>query len=139
MAIFKFTKDGVTETIVQDSSQFVYYPDGKTKYYGVTRVVYYHDHLYPPALIKVNDKKYIIPTWQEVHPETKLSDIVWEKPEVKKEIKETKEFPSKSDPSVVYKATKTTLVTGEVKFWCNCPGRWRAKDGECKHVKAMKL
>ena len=22
-------------------------------------------------------------------------------------------------------------------FYCNCPGRWRAHDGKCKHIKAL--
>lgn len=137
MAIFKFIKDGVEEIITQDSSAFTYKPDGKTKSYAVQRVMYYHEHPYPPALININDKKYIIPTWQEVHPETKLSDIIHVKPEVKKPVKEVKEFTSKSDPTITYKATRTTYPSGEVKHYCNCPGKWRAKDGMCKHLKSF--
>ena len=22
-------------------------------------------------------------------------------------------------------------------YYCNCPGRWRAFDGKCKHIKAL--
>jgi hypothetical protein len=139
MAIFKVWKDGEFEEVIQDSTQFTYIPDGKTKSVSIQRMVYYHNHHFPPSLvISSSGKKYIVPTWTEVHPATQLSDVVWEKPEVKKEVKETKEFRSKSDPTIVYKTIKTTLVTGEQKFWCNCQGRWRAKDGECKHIKEMK-
>ena len=52
MAIFKFTKDGVEETIVQEPSSFSYKPDGKTKFYDVQRIVYYHKHWIPPGLPK---------------------------------------------------------------------------------------
>ena len=82
-------------------------------------------------------KKYIVPTWEEVHPDTTFEDVFHIKPELKKPIKETKTFPSKSDPSVTYKATVTTYPSGEVKMHCQCPGKWRAKDGMCKHLKAF--
>tara|TARA_R110001592_G_scaffold43935_1_gene141969 strand:- start:27 stop:467 length:441 start_codon:yes stop_codon:yes gene_type:complete len=145
MAIFRIYRDGVKEIIVQDSSAFTFVPDGKTKSYSVTRVVYYHEHWMPPSLLNIGGKKYIIPfskrtnssTWTEVHPETTLADVVWKKPEVKQPIKETKTFPSKSDPSVTYKSTRTIYPSGEIKHYCNCPGKWRAKDGMCKHLKSF--
>ena len=137
MAIFRFYKDGVKEIIVQDSSAFTFVPDGKTRSYAVTRVIYYHKHWMPPSLIKINNKKYIIPTWVEVHPSTTLTDVVWKKPEVKQPVKESKTFPSKSDPTITYKATRTTYPSGEVKMYCPCPGRWRAKSGMCRHLKSF--
>ena len=50
MAIFKVIKDGVEEIIAQESSAFIYKPDGKTKSYAVQRVMYKqnpgcHQHL----------------------------------------------------------------------------------------------
>ena len=137
MAIFKITKDGVTKTVSQESSQFTIIPDGKTKFYSIQRVMYKHEYWMPPALINIGDKKYIVPTWKEVHPDTTFEDVFHIKPERKKPVKETKTFPSKSDPTITYKATRTTYPSGEVKHYCNCPGKWRAKSGMCKHLKSF--
>lgn len=137
MALFKFIKDGVEEIIAQDSSAFTFKPDGKTKSYAVQRIMYKQDHWMPPAFVSVGDKKYLMPNWVEVHPEAQLSDVIHVKPEVKHPVKEVKEFTSKSDPSITYKATRTIYPSGEVKHYCNCPGKWRAKDGMCKHLKSF--
>ena len=140
MAIFKFTKDGVEEIIAQESSAFTYKPDGKTKSYAVQRIVYYHKHWIPPGLLNSRGKKYIVPTWTEVHPATELSDVMWKRPErkVQKPDVITKKFTSKSNPDITYTSKKTMLPTGKVQYSCNCPGVWRAKSRECKHMKEMK-
>ena len=140
MAIFKFTKDGVEEIIAQESSAFTYKPDGKTKSYAVQRIVYYHKHWIPPGLLNSRGKKYIVPTWTEVHPATELSDVMWKRPErkVQKPDVITKKFTSKSNPDIIYTSKKTMLPTGKVQYSCNCPGVWRAKSRECKHMKEMK-
>ena len=138
MAIFKVTKDGVSKTITQESSQYTYKPDGKTKFYDVQRIVYYHNHRIAPIFVNLNDKRYLMPSWTEVHSSTEFNDVIWNKPDVKEEIKEVKTFYSSSNPNIKYKTTKITSLKGEVRFGCNCPGRWRAKNGECKHIKEMK-
>tara|TARA_R110002050_G_scaffold89491_1_gene188395 strand:+ start:135 stop:563 length:429 start_codon:yes stop_codon:yes gene_type:complete len=140
MAIFKVIKDGVEEIIVQESSAFTYKPDGKTKSYAVQRIVYYHKHWIPPGLLNSRGKKYIVPTWTEVHPATELSDVMWKRPErkVQKPDVITKKFTSKSNPDIIYTSKKTMLPTGKVQYSCNCPGVWRAKSRECKHIKEMK-
>jgi len=140
MAIFKFTKDGVEETIVQESSAFSYKPDGKTKSYAVQRVMYKQKSWIPPAFVNIRDKKYLVPEWIEVHPKTQLSDVMWERPErkVQKPDVTTKKFTSKSNPDITYTAKKTMLPTSKVQYSCNCPGVWRAKSRECKHIKEMK-
>ena len=79
-----------------------------------------------------------MPSWTEVHPSTEFNDVIWNKPDVKEEIKEVKISHSSSNPNIKYKTTKITSSTGEMRFGCNCPGRWRAKNGECKHIKEMK-
>jgi len=137
MALFKFIKDGVEEIIAQDSSAFTFKPDGKTKSYAVQRIMYKQDHWMPPAFVNLGGKKYLMPKWVEVHPEAQLSDVIYTKPEIKKPVKEVKEFTSKSDPTITYKATRTIYPSGEVKYYCNCPGKWRAKDGMCKHLKSF--
>ena len=140
MAIFKVIKDGVEEIIAQDSSAYTYKPDGKTKFYAVQRVIYKQDSWMPPAFINVGGKKYLMPKWVEVHPETQFSDVIWEKPklEIKQPQMVTKTFVSKSNPEITYEARKVTLPTKEVTYSCNCPGVWRSKTRECKHIKELK-
>ena len=136
MAIFKVIKDGVEEIITQESSAYTFKPDGKTKSYAVQRIMYKHDHWMPPAFIRVRGKQYLVPTWTEVHPEAQLSDVMWKRPErkVKKPNVIVKKFTSKS----TYTTKKTILPTGKIQYSCNCPGVWRSKTRECKHIKEMK-
>ena len=140
MAIFQVIKDGVKEVVTQDSTQFSYKPDGKTKSYAVQRIMYKQNSWMPPAFVNIRDKKYLIPEWIEVHPEAQLSDVMWKRPErkVQKPDVITKKFTSKSNPDITYTAKKTMLSTGKVQYSCNCPGVWRAKSRECKHIKEMK-
>jgi hypothetical protein len=110
-------------------------PKGLGNYIGVRIFKYEYKHeLYPPGLIKLKGKKYIVPGWQEVLPETTLQDITWVKPEVKKPKLErnTWEFKSSSSTSI-YKVTQV----GD-KISCNCPGYWVSKTRECKHIKEVK-
>jgi len=99
---------------------------------------YTHPTLPPLLLISpVNGQKYIVPTWQKVHPETTLNDIEWIKPEVIKEPveKETWKFESSSEKGLFYRVKKQ----GD-KLTCNCSGFWRAKDRNkgCKHVQEVR-
>ena len=95
----------------------------------------YHHELNPPSLANIGGKKYILPTWQEVLPETELSDIKWVKPKPKVKQEPIIEIhTSSSDPSQTY---KTTYYPESGKFHCNCPGRWRAFDNRCKHIKSL--
>ena len=97
---------------------------------------YDYEHHMPPTLYTshVDGQKYIVPTWQKVHPKTTLKDIEWIKPEVVKPVveKNTWKFESASDPGHFY----TVRQTG-IKLTCNCSGFWRAKDRRCKHVKEV--
>jgi len=140
MAIFKVIKDGVEEIIAQESSAFIYKPDGKTKSYAVQRVMYKQKSWMPPAFVNIRGKKYLVPEWVEVHPKAQLSDVMWKRPErkVQKPDVITKKFTSKSNPDITYTSKKTMLPTGKVQYSCNCPGVWRAKSRECKHIKEMK-
>tara|TARA_R110000772_G_scaffold38885_2_gene91459 strand:- start:849 stop:1286 length:438 start_codon:yes stop_codon:yes gene_type:complete len=139
MAIFKVYNDGKEETVIQKSSRFTFNNNGKIAFKSVTRVLYYHKHPISPALVDLNNKRYIVPLWTEVHPSTTLDDIIHLQPEVKSTTTKTKSFKSSSNPKVKYKTSTTILPTGKVTYNCNCPGRWRAKDGECKHIKSVKL
>jgi len=41
---------------------------------------------------------------------------------------------SGSNPDIVY---KTSYYPSSNNYYCNCPGKWMAKDGKCKHIKAL--
>lgn len=120
-----------------NSSQFSYKPKGLGPFVGVRRFKYTYEHpIMPPSLFVDQDgKKFIVPTWQEVLPETTLSDIEWIKPEKLVEKTEKKEwlFESKSDPGHFYKVTQVS----DFKVKCTCTGQYRAKDRKCRHMKEV--
>ena len=59
-------------------------PNGFGSFIAVKVFKYeYHHELNPPSLANIGGKKYLLPTWQEVLPETELSDIKWVKPKPK--------------------------------------------------------
>ena len=111
-------------------------PSGLGCYISVRMFKYEYKHeLIPPSLADIGGKRYILPTWQEVLPETELSDIKWIKPEPKIKQEPIVEISaSSSNPNKTY---KTVYYPESGKFHCNCPGRWRAFDGKCKHIKAL--
>jgi hypothetical protein len=99
----------------------------------------YEHHSLPPTLFvsPVSGKKFIVPIWKEVHPQTTLADIEWIKP-VKVEVpveKGTWTFESSSEKGIFYKVTKQ----GD-KLTCNCSGFYRCKDRNkgCKHVQEVR-
>ena len=96
----------------------------------------YEHHSLPPTLLvsPVSGKKFIVPTWQEVHPQTTLSDINWVKPVKVEPVveKNTWTFESSSDPGHFY-----TVKQSGFKYSCNCPGVWRSKERKCKHIKQV--
>jgi len=129
-----------TRILYTESMPFSINPKG----FGDTIIVqvfkYKHEHHLPPTLfIDTKGKKYILPTWVEVVPETTLSDIEWTQPKLKGEVKQVKvesntyRFESKSEPGSFYTVTQK----GD-KLKCDCPGTWRAKNRECKHILEVK-
>lgn len=96
---------------------------------------YEYEHSYmPPALVIMSQQKYIVPSWQKVHPNTTLADIEWikpAKPEPPKEKNKWK-FESASEPGVFYFVKQSGS-----KLTCTCSGFWRAKDRRCKHIKEV--
>jgi len=104
----------------------------------VFRYTYEH-HSLPPTLFvsPVSGKKFIVPTWQEVHLQTTLSDIEWIRP-VKVEVpveKGTWMFESSSDPGHFY-----TVKQSGLKLTCNCSGFYRCKDRNkgCVHCQKVR-
>lgn len=87
----------------------------------------------PVSLINSHRQRYILPGWIPCHPKTELSDITWIKksPEKEKEINTWRFKSSSGDGEYVTKRNG-------FKYTCNCPGVWRSKDRECKHIKEVK-
>ena len=122
------------------STTYSFKPSSSLTSHGVYVFKYtYEHHSLPPTLLisPISGKKFIIPTWQEVHPQTTLADIEWIKP-VKIEVpieKETWKFESSSEPGTFYKVRKQ----GD-KLICNCNGFFRCKDKVkgCKHMQEVR-
>jgi len=89
------------------------------------RFKYKYEHpVMPPTIFKHNGKTYLMPLWKEVIEGTTVEDIDW--------IIEMNV--SGSNPDIKY---KTSYYPGSNNYYCNCPGKWMAKDGKCKHIKAL--
>jgi hypothetical protein len=90
----------------------------------------------PPRLYQARDNKiYIMPAWIEVTSDTTMDDIEWIKP-----VYEPKTITSSAavwKPELGENKYNTRFDAAANKYFCGCPGFWRAK-GECKHVKALK-
>ena len=96
---------------------------------------YYIESSIPPSLVNTLSGKYIVPGWVSCHPNTELSDIKWIPKITKKEqVKEIDTWRFKSSSGDGEYVTKRNGF----KYTCNCPGVWRAKDRECKHIKEVK-
>ena len=118
-----------------DGEAFSYNPRGLGRFVAVRRFKYTYEHtLIPPGLFTdQKGDKYIVPTWQKVHPETTLNDIEWVKPEKIEPKQEPETWKFKSSSSDV---TYTVRKVG-VNYKCNCPGFYRAFDRRCKHIKQV--
>jgi hypothetical protein len=88
-----------------------------------------------PGIAKVKGKTFITPGWVPCHPNTELSDINWiQKVPKEEKLKEIDTWRFKSSSGDGEYVTKKNGF----KYTCNCPGVWRAKDKECKHIKEVK-
>ena len=111
-------------------------PSGLGGYINVRMFKYEYKHeLIPPSLADIGGKRYILPTWQEVLPETELKDIKWIKPKPK--VKQEPIIETHTSSSNADKTYKTAYYPESGKFYCDCMGRFRARDGRCKHIKAL--
>lgn len=142
MALWKFTnlnKYGNPRSRIifrPDGEAFGFNPKGFGPFVNVQRFKYEHKHaIIPPGLVISNGKKYIVPTWKEVDPNTTLNDIQWVRPKVKVTKSKTIVKISKSSSSDAEYTTKYYPDSG--KYHCDCPGTWRTR-GNCKHVKQMR-
>ncbi len=128
-----------TRIIHNDTTSLSINPSGFGSFIAVSVFKYEYEHpiLAPSLFVSLKGDKYIVPTWQKVHPKTELKDIIWKKTKIKKDKteKKTSKFASSSSDSV-YKVTKVDSAT----LKCNCPGFYRAKDRNkgCKHVQKVR-
>jgi hypothetical protein len=88
-----------------------------------------------PGIVIIRGKKFITPGFIPCHPNTELSDIKWiQKISKQEQVKEIDTWRFKSSSGDGEYVTKRNGF----KYSCNCPGVWRAKDRECKHIKEVK-
>ena len=87
---------------------------------------------YPPMIVNISDKTYVLPVWLRVPQGTTLNQVEWEK-----EI-----LIPKADPNIIQVASSSGEGKYQIQkigntYKCNCPGYWRSKDRICKHIKQI--
>jgi hypothetical protein len=126
---YKTYKDGTkTEEIFYNkTSNFTYTPEADVVSHLVHIFKYEVGGTMPPSVTTLNGKRYIVPSWIEVHPQTELSDVVYKQPQKR----------PRADIVEKIGGYKTTFNSTTGKFKCSCMGFWRSK-GNCKHVKELR-
>tara|TARA_R110000803_G_scaffold99288_1_gene167336 strand:- start:319 stop:762 length:444 start_codon:yes stop_codon:yes gene_type:complete len=121
-----------------DNTAFGINPRGLGPFISVSRFKYVSRATFNPALVDIGGKRYMVPDWIEVIPETTLNDISKAEPETRGRTKgKTKNIIVKTPSSSSDEIYTTTYYPNSEKYYCDCPGTWRTK-GNCKHVKKMK-
>lgn len=141
MALWKFTnlnKHGNYRTRIIHTEGALSIPgSGLGPSVFANRFKYKYTHpVMSPGLLDLNGKKYLMPLWKEVDPNTTLDDIEWIKPLMKKQEPIIEMNVSGSNPDIKY---KTSYYPDSGNYYCNCPGKWMAKNGKCKHIKALEI
>ena len=127
-----------TRRFWKEKSNLSINPSGFGSFVSYRLFKYNYEGPTPPGIITVSGKTYIVPSWEEVLPQTRLQDINWIKPKIKRaEVFEHK-FKSSSNDKV-YTTKEHVSVDGSRKYTCNCPGSWMAKDKSkgCKHQQQL--
>jgi hypothetical protein len=120
-----------TNEIIHSKEPYTIYPKQDDIVSSRTMVHKYKiEHHLPPTIFTspTDGKKYLVPMWIEIHPETTYDDVKWIKPKQKKVIEHIEGSVGKY---------KTTYDPNKKTYKCTCMGFWRSK-GNCKHVKALK-
>ena len=123
--------------VYNESSQFTIKP-GFGDFVAVRPFKYMSRSPYQPGLTTRNGKKYMIPDWVEVLPETTINDIKAFEEETRGRKKGSKKiqnpnewrFESKSDPGSYYVVRQVS----DYKVTCTCSGQYRAKSRKCRHM-----
>ena len=140
MALFEFTnlnKHGnLTTRIIHTKGALSIPGSGFGPTIFANRFKYeYKGEVLPPTIASISGKTYLMPLWKEVDPNTTIDDINWIKPKPK--VKQEPIVVMTVSSSNADKTYKTVYYPDSGKFHCNCPGRWRAFDGKCKHIKSL--
>jgi hypothetical protein len=125
-----------TRLIYSDSTSIGFNPKGFGSSISVRTFKYDYEHavMSPHFFVDQEGNKYIVPSWQKVHPKTELKDINWIKPKIKKQEKKKWKFKSSSSDK---EYTVTQVDSNTLR--CSCPGAWRAKpEVGCKHVQKVR-
>ena len=108
---------------------------------GRFKYEYNHSFLPPTLYTNPEGEKFIVPTYQKVHPKTELVDIDWIKPKVKSPKSQLKTFKYQSSSSSdIYTVKEYLNADNTISLRCNCAGYWRVKDKNkgCKHIQETK-
>lgn len=145
MPLFEFThktKYGQLRKriVYNESSQFTIKP-GFGDFVAVRPFRYMSASQFTPGLVTHDGKKFMIPDWVEVLPETTINDIKAFEEETRGRKKSEKKvnnpnewrFESKSDPGSYYVVKQIS----DYKVSCTCSGQYRAKDRKCRHMKEV--
>ena len=135
MSLWKFSnynKHGnIRSRIIHtEGSQLSINPEGFGKFIMARMFSYeVEESLIPPRLFETEGKKYIVPSWVEVHPKTTMNDIKIKK----KQIRVVKDIHTVQSGSGKY---KVRFNPDTKNYTCNCMGFWRVKDKVkgCKHI-----
>lgn len=105
----------------------------------MTKVIHIH-YMAPTFYVsRLDNQRYLIPGWIPVSEDTVIEDVLWINPYEKKSNKKIEiqgkewNFESSSSPGQYY----TVRVVND-SVTCTCPGSWRSKDRQCKHIKSVK-
>ena len=145
MPLFEFTNKNKygqlrKRIVYNESSQFTIKP-GFGDFVAVRPFKYMSRFQFQPGLTTRDGKKFMIPDWVEVLPETTINDIKPFEEETRGRKKQEKKlenpgewrFESKSDTGSYYVVTQIS----DYKVDCTCSGKWRAKDRKCRHMKEV--
>ena len=126
---------GFVEDFISHSNNGYSIDTPNVKQSNVKVFKYHTTTMLKPNIINMSNQNYIVPGWIPCHPDTQLSDIIWTQKLPKEEkLKEIDTWRFKSSSGEGEYVTKKNGF----KYTCNCPGFWRAKDRECKHIKEVK-
>ena len=141
MALFNYTylnKHGIkiTKILYSESSSIGFSSKDLKNHMMLSPFKYQYKHpLIPPVIYKDSNGDLFLNSNQKLHPQTTLDDIFWDKPKQKEETRTLFEFKSNSS-DVIYNVIKNEKGN-KISFSCNCPGVWRSKDRQCKHIKSL--